>query len=189
LGRLRIIAGRLKGRRIVVPRNAELRPTADRVREALFSILGGSVEGARVLDLFSGTGALGLEALSRGAAEVVFVEADGGVIRALEQTVVELDAGAICRVVHGDVVTSLERGTITGPFDLVLADPPYGEGLVDQFLGILGRGAWVSPGGRVVVERPLREPTTSLAGEVLGWHRSARYGATRLDFYQRPDGA
>jgi 16S rRNA (guanine966-N2)-methyltransferase len=154
------------------------------VREALFSILAGAVQQARVLDLFSGTGALGLEALSRGADEVVFVEADPAIARVLQETVVDLGVGERCRVVRADVIAALECGTVAGRFDLVLADPPYGGGLADRILGIVARGTWLPDGGRLVIERPSREPFCTDPGAGLEFQKSARYGDTRLDFYQ-----
>jgi 16S rRNA (guanine966-N2)-methyltransferase len=184
MGRLRIVAGRLKGRRIPVPGKTEIRPTADRVREALFSILGCSVDQARVLDLCSGTGALGLEALSRGAASVVFVELDRSIARRLEETLAELQVAENCHLLRADAVATLERGTLDGRFDLILADPPYGSGLADRILKALCRGKWLEDEGRVVVERPVAEPPFADTGQRLALERSARYGDTRLDFYQ-----
>lgn len=189
MGRLRIVAGRLKGRRIRVPRTPEIRPTADRVREALFSILAGSVDQARVLDLCSGTGALGLEALSRGAAGIVLVESDRSIARGLEETLADLGVTESCRLVRADAVAALERGTLTGRFDLILADPPYGSGLADRILKVLARGNWLEDGGRLVVERRWDEPPFADAGQRLVLERSARYGDTRLDFYQAASSA
>jgi 16S rRNA (guanine966-N2)-methyltransferase len=119
---VRVVAGAYKGRRIEAPRGRATRPTSDRVREALFSILGpGAVEGARVLDLFAGSGALGIEALSRGAAEAVFVDSDARAIAAVRRN---LDAvGADAPVHRRDAFAWL--GDADAPFDLVFADPPY----------------------------------------------------------------
>jgi len=178
------VAGEFKGRRIRVPRKPEIRPTADRVREALFSILAGAVERARVLDLFSGTGALGLEALSRGAAEVVFVEADPVVASALDETLIDLRVCDRCRLVRAEAVSALESRILAGQFDLILADPPYGRGLAQRILETLARGRWLRDGGTLVVERPAGEPTFNDPAGGLGFQKSARYGDTRLDFYQ-----
>ena len=189
MGRLRIVAGRLKGRRIPVPRSPEIRPTADRVREALFNILADTVDQAQVLDLCSGTGALGLEALSRGAASVVFVEFDRSIAKRLEVTLTDLEVGENCRLVCADAVAALERGTLAGPFDLILADPPYGSGLADRLLKALCRGNWLENDGRVVIERPAGEPPFADSRLRLVLERSARYGDTRLDFYQAASNA
>jgi 16S rRNA (guanine966-N2)-methyltransferase len=121
---VRIVAGRWGGRRLTTPRGAAVRPTADRVREALFSILGGAVEGARVLDLFAGSGALGLEALSRGAAEATFVDSAAAAVRAVQANLEALGGDAEVR--RADALRFL--GAAAGnarQYDLVLLDPPY----------------------------------------------------------------
>jgi 16S rRNA (guanine966-N2)-methyltransferase len=186
VGRLRIIAGRLKGRRIRVPRAPGIRPTGERVREALFSILGGELEQERVLDLCSGTGALGLEALSRGASEVVFVEADPRIARNLQATVDELGVRSGCQVVVGDAVSVLQRRSVSGRFELIIADPPYGGGLTDRLLAAVAAGDWLAEGGRLVVERPVAELAFEDPRGRLRLSRTARYGDTRLDFYDAP---
>jgi len=117
---LRVVAGAFKGRRLAAPRGARTRPTADRVREALFSMLA-YVEGARVLDLYAGSGALGIEALSRGAASAVFVDDDARAVAAIERNLEPL--GADATVVQADVERFLDRAA--GAFDLVFCDPPY----------------------------------------------------------------
>jgi 16S rRNA (guanine966-N2)-methyltransferase len=187
MGRLRIVAGDLRGRKIDVPPGSGVRPTPDRVREALFSILADRLAGASVLDLFSGSGALGLEALSRGAAAVTFVEADRAVARVLSTNVGRLAPGRTARVVVGDALAVVGGpGLRGGPFDLVLADPPYAEDLADRILealagcsGLLTRGAWI------VLEGEASEPP--VPGPASMRHvRRARYGRTALDFYQFP---
>jgi 16S rRNA (guanine966-N2)-methyltransferase len=123
---MRIISGTAKGRRLKCPRGSRTRPTPDRVRESIFSIVGERVRGARVLDLFSGTGAMGLEALSRGAAEAVFVERDPLAIGCLREN------ARLCRfesetaVINSPVLPFLRNGDMESGFDLVFADPPYG---------------------------------------------------------------
>lgn len=129
-GRVRIIAGRWGGRRILVPPGTRVRPTSDRVREAWMSILAPELEGARVLDLFAGSGALGLEALSRGAAHVTFVESDPRVLRVLRANLQELGAGPAARVVRADGLRLLHE-TAPESYDLIFADPPYERGLAD----------------------------------------------------------
>jgi 16S rRNA (guanine966-N2)-methyltransferase len=117
---VRVVAGEFRGRRLAAPRGARTRPTADRVREALFSMLG-DVSGARVLDLYAGSGALGIEALSRGAESAVFVERDPRAVLAIERNLESL--GVEQEVLREDVVRFLRRGA--GTFDLVFCDPPY----------------------------------------------------------------
>jgi 16S rRNA (guanine966-N2)-methyltransferase len=121
---MRIVAGQFGGRRLVMPKDARVRPTADRVREAWMSILGDELRGARVLDLFAGSGALGLEALSRGAASVSFVELNPPSLRALQHNIEALGASEATTVHRGDAIRFAER-LPNEAFDLVLADPPY----------------------------------------------------------------
>ncbi len=132
------------------------RPTADRVRQALFDALWhapwggrGAVEGARVLDAFAGTGALGLEALSRGAAGAVFIESDRAALAALRRNVAMLDEAARCRVIAGDATRPPRADA---PCGLVFLDPPYGMGLVERAVAALGAAGWIAPGAIVVAE-------------------------------------
>jgi 16S rRNA (guanine966-N2)-methyltransferase len=122
---VRIIAGRWRGRRLGPLRGRSVRPTTDRVREAWMSALGGSLDDLRVLDLFAGSGALGLEALSRGAREVVFVEQAPSSLKVLADNIALLDAGAQSRIVKADAIKYV-RGLEPLAFDVALADPPYG---------------------------------------------------------------
>ncbi len=182
VGVTRIVAGQAGGRRLRVPPRGT-RPTSERVREALFNALevAGELDGARVLDLYAGSGALGLEALSRGAADALFVEADRVAAEVLRGNVATVGLGG--RVRHGRVDQVLaESGTDpAAPFDLVLADPPYAvEGPeLAAALGALSRGGWIAAGGLVVVERAERdgEPDWPTGFEPL---RSRRYGDTAL---------
>ena len=147
---LRIIAGQWRGRKLTTPTGDTTRPTADRTRETLFSMLVsrlGSFEGLAVADLFAGSGALGLEALSRGAQSCVFVEQDAAAIRALRGNVANLQAQSQCDVRAGSV---LALGPAKAPLDLVMLDPPYGTGAGEvaldklQRLGWIGEASWVS---------------------------------------------
>ncbi len=147
---MRIIAGQWRGRKLVAPQGDATRPTADRTRETLFSMLVsrlGSFEGLRVADLFAGSGALGLEALSRGAESCIFVEQDAPAIRALRQNIVALRAQPQCDVRASSV---LALGPAKEPLDLILMDPPYGSGAgavaLDKLarLGWIGEATWIS---------------------------------------------
>lgn len=186
MGRVRIIAGSLRGRWITVPGGQRVRPTADRVREALFSILGARVPGARVLDPFAGSGALGLEAISRGAAEAVLIEADRRVAAAVRDSVDSLCVRDRVRVIHADAIAEIERGRAQGPFDLVLADPPFGQGAGDRLLEVLVRAGALASGATVVIEG-------EASGEVprgpspLVHRRRSTYGRISLDFLHFPD--
>ncbi len=152
---MRVVGGRLKGRNLASPSSREIRPTADRLRESLFNILfhayGDPIAGARVLDLFAGTGALGIEAISRGAAFALFVD-NGAEARALLRNNVEaLGLGGVTRVFRRDV-TNLGPAHPVEPFSLAFLDPPYGKGLAEQALASLRDGKWLTPGALVVVE-------------------------------------
>jgi 16S rRNA (guanine966-N2)-methyltransferase len=184
---MRVVAGRLRGRALKGPQSQAIRPTADRLRESLFNIrthaYGDPVEGARVLDLFAGTGALGIEALSRGAAFTLFVD-DGVEARALLRANVEaLGLGGTSKVYRRDV-TQLGPAHPMQPFSLVFADPPYGKGLAEQALASAREGGWLVPGALVVVE----EATASQFKPPEGFEEMERrsYGDTELVFLRSP---
>jgi 16S rRNA (guanine966-N2)-methyltransferase len=153
---LRVVGGRLGGRRLRTVPGKDTRPTSDRVREALFGMLGGRVEGARVLDLFAGTGALGIEAMSRGAGSAVLVEQAAAAVAVIRANLEALDLNDTVKVRRTRAETYL-RTQRDGPFDLVLLDPPYAApvGLVAGVLGRLARTA-LAPGAVVVVESSAR---------------------------------
>ena len=149
---MRIIAGTWRGRPLSAPKGDATRPTADRTRETLFSMLNsrlGGFEELAVLDLFAGSGALGLEALSRGAASCTFVEQDRAAVDALKANIAKLDAAKRADVRAGSVMA---LGPATKPFDLVLADPPYGTGAADVAIDKLGRLGWIAPSAWISVE-------------------------------------
>jgi 16S rRNA (guanine966-N2)-methyltransferase len=152
---MRIVGGRLRGRTLATPKSQAIRPTADRLRESLFNILahayGDPVSGARVLDLFAGTGALGFEALSRGAAFVLFVD-DGAEARALlRQNVETLGVAAAARIFRRDA-TKLGAAHPVEPFSLVFLDPPYRKGLAEKALLSAREGGWLTDDVLIVVE-------------------------------------
>jgi 16S rRNA (guanine966-N2)-methyltransferase len=146
---LRIIAGRWRGRRLRFAPVPGLRPTPDRVRETLFNWLGPVIAGARCLDLFAGSGALGLEAASRGAGEVVLVDSHATVIETLRQQLQQLDAGQV-RVVQTEAAVYLRGGG--QPFDIVFLDPPFGEGLLVGIIQQLEAGGWLSADAWIYLE-------------------------------------
>src|SRR5690606_23926571 len=135
-GRVRIIGGRWRGTRLPVADAPGLRPTSDRARETLFNWLQPELPGARVLDLFAGSGALGLEALSRGATEAMLVERDAGLAKGLQETVQKLEAGDVARVVRADALQFL-AAPLHGRFNLVFLDPPFEASLWDAALAQL----------------------------------------------------
>jgi len=152
---MRIVGGHLRGRTLAAPKTQAIRPTADRLREALFNILvhayGDPISGARVLDLFAGTGALGLEALSRGAAFVLFVD-DGAEARALvRENVAALGLGGVTRIFRRDA-TRLGAARPVEPFTFAFLDPPYGQGLAERALLAARTGGWLVADALVVVE-------------------------------------
>jgi len=152
---VRVVGGRLKGRNLAAPSSREIRPTADRLRESVFNILvhayDDPIQGARVLDLFAGTGALGIEAVSRGAAFTLFVD-NGAEARALLRGNVEaLGLGGVTKVYRRDA-TDLGPAHPVEPFSLVFLDPPYAKGLADKALLSLRDGGWLTSGALLVVE-------------------------------------
>jgi 16S rRNA (guanine966-N2)-methyltransferase len=153
---MRIIAGAHRGRRLLAPPGEATRPTADRARQALFDMLWHApwagrarIEGARVLDAFAGTGALGLEALSRGAAAATFIEQDRAALTALRANIAALQAEAATRVIAGDA-TKPPRAD--APCGLVFLDPPYGKDLVPRAVAALAAAGWIAPDALVVAE-------------------------------------
>jgi 16S rRNA (guanine966-N2)-methyltransferase len=180
---MRIVAGRLRGKKLAEvgagDAGAHLRPTTDRVRESLFNVItngkfGDPMTGARVLDLFAGTGALGLEALSRGAAHVTFVD-DGTAARALLRENIALCAAqGVTKVFRRDAT---QLGPLRGAsFDLVFLDPPYGQGLGERALRSAQAGGWIAPGALVVWE----ESTAPLPPADLTLLDQRRYGGTTI---------
>jgi 16S rRNA (guanine966-N2)-methyltransferase len=152
---MRIVGGQLRGRTLAAPTSQAIRPTADRLRESLFNILlhayGDPVSGARVLDLFAGTGALGIEAISRGAAFALFVD-DGAQARALmRENVAALGLGGVTRIFRRDA-TRLGAAHPVEPFTLAFLDPPYGQGLAEKALASAQAGGWLTSDALVVVE-------------------------------------
>jgi 16S rRNA (guanine(966)-N(2))-methyltransferase RsmD len=181
---MRIIAGAYGGRRLHAPRGQTTRPTSDRVKEALFNILGPpqAAEGARfrALDLFAGSGALGLEAISRGADEAVLVDEDPEAIAAAERNVRELGLGKQVKVIRREVGAALQG--LDGKFDWVFVDPPYEGGALDRALRILSRGHTVAPTGLVIAEHSAAEPPEDKVGRLVR-DDQRRYGQTALSFY------
>ncbi len=177
---MRIVAGRFKGRRLSAPKGMKTRPTTEKVREALFSLLGG-VEGYRVADLFAGSGALGLEALSRGAAELVAVEMSAGALAVLKDNFRLLGLGREARALRRDLSRGFSFLDDLGPFDLILADPPYGRQWYEVIIRKMPLGA-LAQGGRLVVEtgqgenRGMADP----AGNLWNVQTKRKYGQTEI---------
>lgn len=186
---MRIVAGHLRGRAIVAPEGQGTRPTSDRARQALFNVLEHAawaepLNGLRVIDLFAGSGALGFEAMSRGAAFCLFVETDDGARGAIRENADAYGLMGATRV-HRRSATDLgvRPGPIAEAFDMAFLDPPYAKGLGEQALQRLIEGDWLKPGALVVFERGSDEPEI----ETSGYERlDARdYGAARVLFLRR----
>lgn len=171
---MRIVAGAWRGRRLVAPAGTATRPTSDRARQALFDRLAhapwaaGALTGAQVLDAFAGSGALGLEALSRGAAHVTFLENDPGALAAIRANVAACRAADRCRILQADAT----RPPPGSACRLVFLDPPYGQGLVAPALAALRRAGWIAPGAMLVVETGRDE--AAVPGEVTFTAGAAR---------------
>lgn len=182
---MRVIGGSRRGMKLRTAPGRDTRPTADRVKEALFNIIAADVPGARVLDLFAGSGALGIEALSRGASAAIFVERAPQALAALRANLAHTRLQEAATVVAGDVFRALNKLARSGArFDLVLADPPYAAALGARCLQELAAGDLVEPEGLVVLEHAAQEDMPEDV-ENLRRIRSARYGGTALTFYRR----
>ncbi|WP_133365082.1 16S rRNA (guanine(966)-N(2))-methyltransferase RsmD [Qipengyuania sediminis] len=177
---MRVIAGEWRGRRLVAPKGDATRPTADRTRETLFSMLVsrlGSFDGLPVLDLFSGSGALGLEALSRGAASCLFVEQDGEALKALRANIDTLGARGKAVVQAGSV---LHLGPAPAAYDLILLDPPYGTGAGQVALDRMLRLGWIGPQSWISLETDGREEITVAGLEIAAERKVGRAKLTLL---------
>jgi 16S rRNA (guanine966-N2)-methyltransferase len=182
---MRIVGGRLKGRALLTPSSRAIRPTSERLREAIFDILehrfAGQIEGARVVDLFAGTGALAIEALSRGARFALFID-NGAEARALLRANVEaLALGGVTRIWRADA-TRLGSAPAGGPFALAFLDPPYGQNLARTALASLIEGGWLEPNALCVVEEAAKAEIAAPVGLSLIDERV--YGDTRIAIFQ-----
>jgi len=181
---MRIIAGSLKGRRLEAPTWTGLRPTSDKLRETLFNILRARVNGARVLDGYAGSGALGLEALSRGAAHVTFIEDDGRACRLIERNAERCGAGGRCAIIRAAFERAAAADLPVEAFDLVLGAPPY-EGIdLARVIGVTAR--LLASGGLLVLEHARRHAAPEEAGGLVRV-REVASGDSALAFYERRD--
>jgi len=180
---MRIVAGTFRGRHLNSPRGASIRPTTDRVREAIFSIIASRLCDAHVLDLFAGTGALGLEALSRGAARAVFVDQSPEAVRLIRANIELCGAGDRAEVIHASVKQAIRRLGLKGDaFHLIFMDPPYGQGFLEENLPLLGGVARC--GVLVVAEHDKKDV---LSDRLEQWLKieERRYGDTSISFFER----
>jgi 16S rRNA (guanine966-N2)-methyltransferase len=177
---MRIIAGEFKGRRLAGPETPGVRPTSDRLRETLFNLVDVETPGCRVLDGFAGTGAIGLEALSRGAAHVTFVERDPRAVAVIERNVTSCGAGDRCMIVRGDFTGIARRLGGDPRFDLVLLDPPYDYPDTDAALAVAA--VLLRPGGLIVLEHARRRDPPA-GTPALAIRRQVTAGDSQLTFY------
>ncbi len=180
---MRIVAGKFRGKALSSPEDESIRPTADRVRESVFNILasrlGPNFDGLRVLDLFAGTGALGLEALSRGASSVVFVDIGAEARGLIRDHIEAFGAGGVTKLLRRDATALGPAGTM-GPVDLVFLDPPYAKGLGEQALVSLKAGGWLQPETLLVLEESSAAAIDLPPGFTLDDRRE--YGAAAVHF-------
>jgi 16S rRNA (guanine(966)-N(2))-methyltransferase RsmD len=182
---VRVIAGSLKGTRLTSG-GADLRPSSGRLREALFSILEPRIAGCRFLDLYAGTGAVAIEALSRGASEAVLVEKEAGACRAIRRNLEACGVGKVARLVRADALSALQKMSTRGDrFDLVFADPPYGYPPLPRLLKAIPKREVLARDGLFILERPWGEEVGTPAG--LRRVRLQRYGGSGLAFFEASD--
>lgn len=180
---MRVIGGTYRGRVLRAPSGPAIRPTSDRLRETLFNILGPRIEGSRFLDLCAGSGAVGIEAISRGAADAVFIELSRRACAAIEANLTQLGIRSEATIVNRGAIAALER--LAGDsrlFDLVFFDPPYAAQVYDQVVDQLGSGELLSPGAIVVVEHRARNPMKPRYGKLQKF-RELKQGETALSMY------
>ncbi len=179
---MRVIAGKAKGVVLKTPEGLQTRPTADRVKEALFSIIQFELPGAKVLDLFGGTGQLGIEAISRGAASCVFVDANEAPCRLIKENLRRAKMEQEGRVVRADYLKFLQQCTET--FDIILLDPPYAENFLENAIKMISESDILKSFGIIVAERPVEK---ELFLEIEGYKRSKdyKYGKTLLTIYRK----
>jgi len=183
---MRVIAGTARGRGLRTLPGLEVRPTLDRVRQAVFSSLGEEVRGAACLDLFAGSGAVGIEALSRGAARAVFVERSAGCVRRLTENLQRCEVGERAEVLHCEWQAGIERlRRARERFDLVFADPPYGR--FDEAAILAELHLLLIPGGRLLFEHPRRRALPERVAS-LRLTRVSHYGQTSISWYTRENG-
>lgn len=182
--RFRLVSGAWRGRRLQFPSSGDVRPTPDRVRETLFNWIGPAIHGQRALDLFAGSGALGLEGLSRGLREAVFVERDRRLAAALKGHLELLEAEDRAHVRQMDVRTFLKAERPQTPFDLVFLDPPYDAGLHAPVLQALDAGPWLAPEANIYIEYRARATPPALP-ETWHWHRQSKAGEVGFGLARR----
>ena len=179
---MRVITGSARGRRLKELEGLETRPTTDRVKEGLFSALQCDIEGRKVLDLFAGTGQLGIECLSRGAASAVFVDRRADAVKLIRENLRLTELEDRARVVAGDSMEYLK--SIREPFDIIFLDPPYAAGLLEPAIAHIAKFDILAPHGIIAAEHPAARVLPALAPPYR-LHRTYRYGKIALTLYRR----
>lgn len=179
---MRVITGSARGMRLETLPGNDVRPTTDKVKESIFNIIQFQIEGRRVLDLFAGSGQLGIEALSRGAAQAVFVDVSRSSIEVIRRNLQHTRLDKNARVINADFASYL-KGKIE-PFDVALLDPPYSQGIMQEALPLVMKA--MNPGGVIVCETPLKEDLSGISGE-FQLDREYRYGQIKLSVFRGPE--
>ena len=183
---MRIITGKARGLHLNVPKNYDVRPTADRVKESLFNIIGSKTVGAAVLDLFAGSGNLGLESWSRGARFVQFVDNSREALKLTESNILKCRAEADCKVLKHDAEAAVDLLYKQGQrFDLVFVDPPYNKGWVQKILAKLNKSPLLAENGWIIAEHSMHDDISGAVPEEYEVFRSRQYGETVLSFIKR----
>jgi 16S rRNA (guanine966-N2)-methyltransferase len=181
---MRVIGGDARGRRLKVPKGRNVRPTAARVKEALFNILPRDLSGVKVLDLYAGTGNLTIEALSRGAAEAILIDSSAQSARAIRQNLCRLNLVARTKVWVTPVTRAARSLAQRGEtFDMIFLDPPYGQRLVEKTLRVIAEGGLLRESGILIAEHSIRDPIEQSYGSLIS-HDQRRYGDTLLSFFK-----
>jgi 16S rRNA (guanine(966)-N(2))-methyltransferase RsmD len=185
--KMRIITGIAKGRVILAPEGLDTRPTSDRVKEALFNIISKKVPASKVLDLFAGTGNLGLEALSRGAETCIFAEKNNSTYKILEKNVDNLGFGGNCELYKMDAIELLSNlGKRNKKYDIIFLDPPYSMGLVEKSIELINKQMLLAENGIIISEHDEGENVQGNLGNLINY-RTEKYGRTKIYFWHREE--
>lgn len=177
---MRVITGTARGRKLITLEGEDVRPTTDRVKEAMFSIIQFELEGRRVLDMFAGSGQLGIEALSRGAESALFADADSRAVEIIKKNLASCGLKEKAVVVNSDSFAAITRGG----FDIALLDPPYGKGILQRAVATVADK--MNPGGVIICESPYGEELPEKAGRFSKF-RTYKYGKTELTVYRESE--
>lgn len=182
---MRIIAGEAKGRRINAPVGRETRPTSDRVKESIFNILGDRVPGAKILDLFAGTGNMGLEAISRGAEHCIFIDSSKEAIRIIHENINTLKYQDKCEVYNNDAIAAMEiLNKRNIKFDIIFLDPPYHKNIITTVLKTLNNTEILNHNGLIIAEHDNKDIVPDVFNEFI-MIKKAEYGNTTVSFYRK----